>query len=72
MTADDKYSCRNMQNFLQQLQTLLSQKRMTYSGFFIEILKCAWNLEDFEKKDESPSLIITEIIVSERGCYWNV
>ena len=72
MTADDKYSCRNMQNFLQQFQTLLSQKRKTYSGFFIEILKCAWNLEDFEKKDESPSLIITEIIVSERGCYWNV
>ena len=26
LTADDKYSCRNMQNFLQQVQTLLSQK----------------------------------------------
>ena len=39
--------------------------------FFIEILKCAWNLEHFEKKDESPSLIIAEFIVSERGCYWN-
>ena len=25
LTADDKYSCRNMQNFLQQLQTLLSE-----------------------------------------------
>ena len=72
LTADDKYSCRNMQNFLQELKTLLSQKRKTYSGFFIEILICAWNLEHFEKKDESPSLIITEIIVSERGCYWNV
>ena len=72
MTADDKYSCCNMQNFLQQLQTLLSEKRKTYSGFFIQILKCAWNLEHFEKKYESPSLIIAEIIVSERGCYWNV
>ena len=57
-----------MQNFLQQLQTLLSEKRKTFSGFFIEILKCAWNLEHFEKKDESPSLIISEIIASERGC----
>ena len=63
-TADDKYSCRNMQNFRPEIQTLLSQKRKTYSGFFIEILKCEWNLEHFEKKDESPSLIISEIIVS--------
>ena len=33
-TADDKYSCDNMQNFRQQLQTLLSQKRKILSGFF--------------------------------------
>ena len=72
LTADDKYSCRIMQNFLQQLQTLSSEKRKTYSGFFIAFLKCAGNLEHFEKKEESTSLIIVEIIVSERGCYWNV
>ena len=72
MTTDDKYSCRNMQNFVQQLQTLLSEKRKTFSGFFGAFLKCAWNSEHFEKKDECPSLIISEIIVSERGCYWNV
>ena len=71
LTADDKYSCRNLQNFLQQLQTLLSKKRKTFSGFFIAFLKCAWNLEHFEKKDECPSLIISEIIILERGCYWN-
>ena len=61
-----------MQNFLQQLETLLSEKRKTFSGFFIEILKHVWNLQHFEKKNENPSLIISEIIVSERGCYWNV
>ena len=72
LTADDKYSCRNMQNFLQQLQTLLSQKREIFSGYFIAFLKCGWKLQHFEKKDECPSLIISEIIVSERGCYWNV
>ena len=71
-TADDKYSCCNMLNFRQQLQTLFSEKRKTLSEFFIEFLKFAWNLEDFEKNDECPSLIISEIIVSERGCYWNV
>ena len=72
LTADDKNPCRDMQNFLQQLQTLLSQKRKTLSGFFIAFLKCAWILEHFEKKDECASLIISEIIVSEWGCYWNV
>ena len=61
-----------MQNFLQQFQTLLSQKRKTFFGFFIEFPKYAWNLEDFEKKDECPGLIVSEIIVSERSCYWNV
>ena len=71
-TAGDKYSCRNMHNLLQQLQTLLSQKGKTLSGFFIAFLKCAWNLQQFEKEDACPSLIISESIVSERGCYRNV
>ena len=35
LIADDKYSCRYMQNFLQQFQTALSQKPKTFSGFFI-------------------------------------
>ena len=41
LTADDKYSCRNTQNFLQQFQTLLAQNRKTFSGFLIRFLKCA-------------------------------
>ena len=72
LTADDKYSCRNVQDFLQQLQTLLSKKRKSLSGFYIEFLKCAWNLQYFEKNDECHSLIISEIMFSERRCYWNV
>ena len=72
LTADYKYSCSNMQSFLQQFRTLLSQKPKTFSGFFIPFLKCAWNLEQFEKNDECPSLIISETTVSERGSYWNV
>ena len=51
LTADDKNPCRNMQNFLPQLQTLLSQKRKTFSSYFIVFLKDAWNSEHFEKKD---------------------
>ena len=61
-----------MQNIVQQLQTLLSQKRKNFSAYFIVFLKCAWSLEKLGKNDEGPSVIISESIVSERGCYWNV
>ena len=50
LTADDQYSGSNMQNLPQQVQTPLSQKQKTFSGFFIAFLKCAWNLEHFNKK----------------------
>ena len=40
--------------------------------FFIAFLKCACNLERFEKKDEYPSLILSEITDCERGGYLNV
>ena len=72
LTPDDKYSPRNMQTFWQQDQTALSQEGETFLGFFIEFLKCAWNLEHSEKKEEYPSLMTTEIIASERGVYLSV
>ena len=64
-----------MQNFPQQVQAQLSQKEKTFSWFFIPFHKCTWNVEHFEKKDQYPSLIILEIIESERrGCLnvWKV
>ena len=61
-----------MQNFPQQFQTPLSQKQKTLSVFLIAFLKYAWNLEHFQKKDEYPSLIISEIIDVERRGYLNV
>ena len=66
LTPDDKYSRRYMQIFWQQLQTPLSQKGMVVFRFFIAFLKCAWNLEPSQKKEEYPSLIIAEILASER------
>ena len=72
MTADDKYIRCNMENFPQQLQTQISQKEKIFSGSFIAYLECASNLEHFEKKDEHPSLFISEIIDSERVGYLNV
>ena len=72
LTADDKYSGNNMQNLPQQFQTPLSQKQKISSGFFIAFLKCALNLEHFQKKDEYPSLIISEIIDAEIRGFLNV
>ena len=72
LTPDDKYSRRNIQIFWQQIGTPLSQKGMTLCEFFIAFVKCAWNLKHSEKKEKYPSLIITDIIASERDVYLTV
>ena len=72
MTTDDKYSRRNMLNFTEQLEALLSQKEKTFSGFFIAFLKCTLNLEHLEKQDEYPSLVLSKLIDSERDGYLRV
>ena len=61
-----------MKNLPQQFQTPLSLKQKNFSEFFIAFLKCALNLEHFQKKEEYPSLIISEIIDAERRGYLNV
>ena len=61
-----------MENFPQRFQTPFSQKQKTFSGFFIAFLKCAWNLEHFQKKDEYLSLVFSEIIDAEKRGYLNV
>ena len=69
LTAEYTYSRRNMQTFTQQVQTPLSLKQQTFSGFFIVFPKPTWNWEHFQKKGESSSLSISEIIDSKRGGY---
>ena len=72
LPPDVKYSRRNMQIFWQQIPTLLSQTENAFCRFLIAFLKCAWNLEHSEKKEEYPSLTTTEIIASERDVYLSV
>ena len=72
LTPDDKYSRRNMQIFWQQLQTPLSQKWKFFCRLLIAFLNFSLNFEHSEKKEEYPSLIITEIIASERDVYLSV
>ena len=72
MTADYKYFRQNVENLPQQVQTQISQKPKTVSGFFIASLKSTLNLENFEKKDESHSLSITEINNCKTSSYLSV
>ena len=59
----------NMQIFWQQIKTLLSQKGKTFCQLLIVFLNCGWNLQSSENKKQYPSLMITEIIASERNVY---
>ena len=61
--------CRLSDN---NFKRLYLKKKETFLRFFIEFLKCAWNLVHSEKKEQYPSLIITEIIASERDVYLSV
>ena len=72
LTPDDKYSRRNMQIFWQQFQTVSSQEKKIFCRFLIAFPKYAWSLEHSEKKEDYPSLIITEIIAFERDGYLSV
>ena len=69
MTAEYTYSRRNMQTLTQQVLMPLSLKQKSFSGFFIAFLKSTWNGEHFQKKGESSSLSISEIIDSKGGGY---
>ena len=71
LTAEYNYSRRNMQTFAQPVQTPLSLKQKPFSRFFIAFLKSTWNGEHFQKKGETSSLSISEIIDSKRGGYLN-
>ena len=53
LTADDKYSRRNVQNFQQQLPTALSQKQKILPAIFTSFHKSTSNLEPFFLKKMS-------------------
>ena len=50
----------------------ISRKLKIFSGFFIVFLKSTLNLEYFERKDQSQSLNIREVINCETGSFLNV
>ena len=69
MTSIQVEICRDFQ---QQLPKALSQTQKILPAIFTSFLKSTSNLEHFFlKKDECPSLSISQIIDSERGGYLN-
>ena len=60
MTAVDKCSLPNRDNLRQPIHKELSQKLKTCSGFFLAFWKSMLNFELFQKKDDAPSLFISE------------
>ena len=59
-TAYCMYSCHRWENFIQQVQLLLSQIRRAFSEIVTEFLK--QNFDHFEKKGQLHSLNILEVI----------
>ena len=51
---------------------LYLKKGMTFCQFLIVLLNCGWNLQSSENRIKYPSLIITEIIASEKDVYLSV
>ena len=50
LTADDKYSLISRHNWMQTIQTHLSQKQNIFSEFFSAFVESALNFEHLEKK----------------------
>ena len=71
LTADHMNFLDNRDKFLQQVQTLLSQKPKTFSGFFFAFQKSTWTLSHFENKCQLHSSNIFEVIDPIKCCYLN-
>ena len=69
LTAEYKYSRRNMQTLTLEVQTLLSLKKKDFFLIFYCVSEIYIKWRTFSKKGESSSLSISEIIDYKRGGY---
>ena len=51
LTADDKYPDQNCENLQLPIQMQLSEKRKTFTEFFVPYLESTPNSNHFERKD---------------------
>ena len=66
LTADDQYFLLKRDNLLQEIRPQLSQKRQTFSQFFLAFSKSTLNFEHLQKQDDLHSKFISEITYSEK------
>ena len=66
MSAVDKCSLPNRDNFMQPIHTQLSEKLKTFSRFFNVISKSRLSFEYFQNKDDAHSLFISEATACEK------
>ena len=61
LTADGKYPVQDCENLQLPIQMQLSQKRKTFSDFFVPFLEYTSNFKHLEKKDDCHKECICEI-----------
>ena len=66
MSAVDKCSLPTRDNLMQPIHLQLSQKLNTFFSFYNVFSKCMLNFEYFQKKDDAPSLFISEARACEK------
>ena len=69
--ADRMSSFHRLEKLSRQVQTLLSQKRRTFSDIFLAFSECTQNFAHFETKDQPHSLNISEVIHQDNCGYLN-
>ena len=72
LTPDDKYSRRYMQISDNNFKSFYLKKEWLFFGFLLNFWNVHWIYKILKKKVEYPSLIITEIIASEKDVYLSV
>ena len=72
MTSDEKYFPNKSENLPQLIEIELYKKLKIFSEFSTAFLKCKFNINHFENKDESHSLCLSEIIDCKIRAYVNV
>ena len=55
LTSDGKYPVQGCENLQLPIQMQLSEKRKTFSEFFVPFLESTSNFKHFEKKDDRHS-----------------
>ena len=66
LTANDKYSLKSKEEWLEKFQMHFSQKQNIFTEFFLAFFDSALNFEHFQRKDDPHSLCISKIIDHER------